>query len=87
MRPEWGWDISAAALGWQKISPTKRRVAGKSFFSVPIASPEKQAFLLDNIGEAGMSKVFIIHENDAWVEPLRAAFARIGTPFEEACWT
>ena len=30
-----------------------------------------------------MSKIFVIHENDAWVEPLRAAFARIGTPYEE----
>ena len=30
-----------------------------------------------------MSKVFVIHENDAWVEPLRAAFARLGTPYEE----
>ncbi|BBK41847.1 glutathione synthase [Allostella vacuolata] len=30
-----------------------------------------------------MAKAFVIHENDAWVEPLRAAFAEIGTPFEE----
>lgn len=30
-----------------------------------------------------MRKVFVIHENDAWVEPLRAAFAEIGAPFEE----
>jgi hypothetical protein len=25
----------------------------------------------------------VIHENDAWVAPLRAAFAALGTPFEE----
>jgi hypothetical protein len=30
-----------------------------------------------------MRKVYVIHENDSWVEPLRAQFARIGTPFEE----
>src|SRR6187200_1311668 len=29
------------------------------------------------------TKTYIIHENDAWVEPLRAAFKRIGAPFEE----
>ena len=30
-----------------------------------------------------MSKVYVIHENSAWVEPLRAAFADLRTPFEE----
>jgi hypothetical protein len=30
-----------------------------------------------------MRKVFVIHENDAWVEPLRAQFTKLGTPFEE----
>ncbi len=30
-----------------------------------------------------MSKVHVIHENDAWVEPLRAAFDTRGTPFVE----
>jgi hypothetical protein len=30
-----------------------------------------------------MSKVFVIHENHAWVEPLREAFAVQGVPFEE----
>ncbi len=30
-----------------------------------------------------MTKVHVIHENDAWVEPLRAAFEAIGTPYEE----
>jgi hypothetical protein len=30
-----------------------------------------------------MTKVHVIHENDAWVEPLRAAFAALGTPVEE----
>ncbi|WP_439595856.1 ATP-grasp domain-containing protein [Falsiroseomonas sp.] len=30
-----------------------------------------------------MTKVHVIHENDAWVEPLRSAFASLGTPFEE----
>jgi hypothetical protein len=30
-----------------------------------------------------MPKVHVIHENDAWVEPLRTAFEAIGTPFEE----
>ncbi len=30
-----------------------------------------------------MTKVHVIHENDAWVEPLRAAFEALGTPYEE----
>ncbi|MGJ3263115.1 MAG: ATP-grasp domain-containing protein [Salinarimonas sp.] len=30
-----------------------------------------------------MSKVHVIHENDAWVVPLREAFAELGTPTEE----
>ena len=30
-----------------------------------------------------MSTVHVIHENDAWVEPLRAAFDEIGVPFTE----
>jgi len=29
------------------------------------------------------TKVHVIHENDAWVEPLRAAFAEIGAPYQE----
>ena len=28
-------------------------------------------------------KIYVIHENDAWVEPLRAAFQEQGLPFEE----
>ncbi|BBK32650.1 carbamoyl-phosphate synthase L subunit-like protein [Stella humosa] len=30
-----------------------------------------------------MARIFVIHENDAWVEPLRAAFAEIAAPYEE----
>ena len=30
-----------------------------------------------------MNKVYIIHENDEWIIPLRAELKRIGTPFEE----
>ncbi len=30
-----------------------------------------------------MSKVYVIHENGVWVEPLRKAFEELGTPFEE----
>jgi hypothetical protein len=30
-----------------------------------------------------MSKVYVIHENSVWVEPLRSAFDDLGTPFEE----
>jgi len=29
------------------------------------------------------TNIHVIHENSAWVEPLRAAFAEIGAPFEE----
>ena len=28
-------------------------------------------------------RVYVIHENDAWMEPLRAAFAERGLPYEE----
>ena len=30
-----------------------------------------------------MPKIHVIHENDAWVEPLRAAFQELSLPFEE----
>ena len=30
-----------------------------------------------------MSRIYVIHENDAWVEPLRAAFAEAKLPFAE----
>jgi hypothetical protein len=30
-----------------------------------------------------MSRIFVLHENSAWVEPLRAAFDRFGLPYEE----
>ncbi|HEY2863944.1 MAG TPA: alpha-L-glutamate ligase [Casimicrobiaceae bacterium] len=30
-----------------------------------------------------MSKIYVLHENDAWVEPLRAAFGELRLPFEE----
>jgi hypothetical protein len=30
-----------------------------------------------------MAKIYVIHENDAWVEPLRAAFAGLGLPYQE----
>ena len=29
------------------------------------------------------AKIHVIHENDAWVEPLRAAFAGLGLPYQE----
>ncbi len=30
-----------------------------------------------------MSKIYVIHENAAWVEPLRAAFSKLDLPYEE----
>src|SRR5215472_18969730 len=30
-----------------------------------------------------MSKIYVIHENDTWVEPLRAAFAELKLPYAE----
>src|ERR1700682_1165463 len=30
-----------------------------------------------------MSKIYVIHENEAWVEPLRAAFDELNLPYEE----
>ena len=30
-----------------------------------------------------MSRIFVLHENSAWAEPLRAAFERFGLPYEE----
>ena len=30
-----------------------------------------------------MPRIHVIHENDAWVEPLRVAFAELGLPYVE----
>ena len=30
-----------------------------------------------------MSKIYVIHENEAWVEPLREAFDALALPYEE----
>ena len=30
-----------------------------------------------------MSRIYVLHENRVWIEPLRAAFNEIGLPFEE----
>ena len=30
-----------------------------------------------------MPRIYVIHENDAWVEPLRAAFAELALPYSE----
>ena len=30
-----------------------------------------------------MSRIHVLHENDAWVVPLRAAFENLGAPCEE----
>lgn len=30
-----------------------------------------------------MSKIYVIHENDAWLEPLGAAFSEQSLPYEE----
>ena len=42
------------------------------------------AYVLESsYGSQYMSKIHVIHENDAWVEPLRAAFAELGLPYAE----
>jgi biotin carboxylase len=33
--------------------------------------------------EPAAPKIYVIHENDAWVEPLRAAFSALALPYEE----
>src|SRR5258705_1584813 len=33
--------------------------------------------------DASTKKIYVIHENDAWVEPLRAAFAELALPYTE----
>jgi len=35
-----------------------------------------------DMGAAG-KRIYVIHENDAWVEPLRAAFAELALPYAE----
>ncbi len=30
-----------------------------------------------------MSRIFVLHENDAWIEPLRAAFEDLALPYDE----
>jgi len=36
-----------------------------------------------NLTKSGTPQVYVIHENDAWVEPLRAAFEKRDIPFRE----
>jgi len=36
-----------------------------------------------HFADAGTPRVFVIHENDAWVEPLRRELALLGVPFSE----
>jgi hypothetical protein len=38
---------------------------------------------MNKIIDISSPRIYIIHENDTWVEPLREAFAQIGTPFQE----
>ena len=33
--------------------------------------------------ESAMAKIYVIHENDVWVEPLRAAFEELDLPYHE----
>jgi len=35
------------------------------------------------MGFKGMSRITVLHENSAWVEPLREAFAELGLPYDE----
>ena len=35
------------------------------------------------VPETAVPKIHVIHENDAWVEPLRSAFAELGLPLAE----
>jgi len=30
-----------------------------------------------------MSRIYVLHENSPWIEPLNVAFAELGLPFEE----
>ena len=32
---------------------------------------------------SGGGRIYVIHENDAWVEPLRESFFALGLPYEE----
>ena len=34
------------------------------------------------MGLKGMNRITVLHENSAWVEPLRAAFAELGLPYD-----
>src|ERR1044072_5976067 len=35
------------------------------------------------MGAQKQPRIYVIHENDAWVEPLRAAFAELALPYAE----
>ena len=34
-------------------------------------------------GSSGMSRIYVLHENDEWVEPLRTALDARRLPFDE----
>ena len=38
---------------------------------------------VQHFANVGTPRVFVIHENDAWVEPLRRELALLGVPFSE----
>src|SRR5215471_9886336 len=59
------------------------RVASWSHFAGVGAFVMPRSDKLDNAMPLSPTKIYVIHENDAWVEPLRAAFAEIDAPFEE----
>ena len=74
----------------RELGATRRlQASNQRFFGVRCSRPYPRsigaatAAPLHREGARTMSKVHVIHENDAWVEPLRAAFAEIGVPFAE----
>jgi glutathione synthase/RimK-type ligase-like ATP-grasp enzyme len=74
--------LSAGSIGARVF--LKNRPGGrKIFLFLGSCVMRKAGFSYVKIWRSRMSKIFVIHENDAWVEPLRAAFARLGNPFEE----
>lgn len=43
----------------------------------------RTAFVWSALRSLNMSKIYVIHENSAWVEPLQAAFRELELPYEE----
>src|SRR5690242_18415326 len=78
------FDSTAMAAPRFDVAPSPSlpdyKLKSKRYFVQP---PRALIFRKSFNERATMSRIYVIHENDAWVEPLRVAFAELRLPFTE----